>query len=119
MDKVKKALWDVREMLLDEISTMLTNIYSENHDGEMPNLEDGEEIVVTADEIGETITIHEMEENHYEDDLVQAVSYTIISFTCTSYVDIILTTTDGDEIECDTFGIDALTALYTKLKEVL
>ena len=116
--KAKEILFEVRSQIKEQICNILVDRYKELHNGELPNWENNEEIVLTEDEIDEKDVnyLHIKEYNTY-DDYYGVSRYAINRYFVT--LDYNLYFEDENENEYDWYeiSIDDLAGLLDYLKE--
>lgn len=103
---VRNKLNDFRYNVKEQICNMLTDIYKYQHNGQLPNWENDEDIVVEDNECH--INIMVMEGNTYDED-VCPVWYCIDKFIVTLDYNLILISKEDDmEFEWTELGTDEL-----------
>lgn len=82
--KAKEILFEVRTQIKEQICNILVDRYKELHNGELPNWEDDEEIVLTKDEIDEKdVNYLHIEEYNTYDEYYNVVKYAINRYIVT------------------------------------
>ena len=82
--KAKEIVFEVRTQIKEQICNILVDRYKELHNGELPNWEEDEEIVLTEDEIDENdVNYLHIEEYNTYDEYYNVVRYAINRYIVT------------------------------------
>lgn len=117
--KAKEIVFEVRTQIKEQICNILVDRYKELHNGELPNWEEDEEIVLTKDEIDEKDVnyLHIKEYNTY-DEYYNVVRYAINRYFVTLDYNLFFEVGDYEEqYDWEEVSIEELASLLDYLKE--
>ena len=117
--KAKEIVFEGRTQIKKQICNILVDRYKELHNGELPNWEDEEEVVLTEDEIDEKDVnyLHIKEYNTY-DDYYNVVRYAINRYFVTLDYNLFFEVGDCEEqYDWEEVSIEELADLLDYLKE--
>lgn len=117
--KAKEIVFEVRTQIKEQICNILVDRYKELHNGELPNWENDEEIVLTEDEIDDNDVnyLHIKEYNTY-DEYYNVVRYAINRYIVTLDYNLFFEVGDCEEqYDWQEVSIEELAGLLDYLKE--
>lgn len=116
--KAEKRVFELKAQIKEEICNILVDRYKELHNGELPNWENDEDIVLTENDIDEKDVnyLHIKEYNTYDD--YYAVSrYAINRYFVTLDCNLYFEDENENEYDWSEIGIDDLAKLLDYLTE--
>ena len=117
--KAKEIVFEVRTQIKEQICNILVDRYKELHNGELPNWEEDEEIVLTKDEIDEKDVnyLHIKEYNTFDEHYI-VVRYDIKRYIVTLDYNLFFELGDNEEqYDWEEVSIEELAGLLDYLKE--
>ena len=117
--KAKEILFEVRSQIKEQICNILVNRYKELHNGELPNWEEDEEIVLTKDEIDENDVnyLHIKEYNTFDEHYI-FVRYAINRYIVTLDYNLFFEVGDcKEQYDWEEVYLEELAGLLDYLKE--
>ena len=117
--KAKEIVFEVRTQIKEQICNILVDRYKELHNGELPNWEEDEEIVLTKDEIDENDVnyFHIKEYNTFDEHYI-VVRYAINRYIVTLDYNLFFELGDYEEqYDWQEVSIEELAGLLDYLKE--
>ena len=117
--KAKEIVFEVRTQIKEQICNILVDRYKELHNGELPNWEEDEEIVLTKDEIDENDVnyLHIKEYNTFDEHYI-VVRYDIKRYIVTLDYNLFFELGDNEEqYDWEEVSIEELAGLLDYLKE--
>lgn len=117
--KAKEIVFEVRTQIKKQICNILVDRYKELHNGELPNWEDDEEIVLTKDEIDENdVNYFHIKEYNTYDEHYDVVRYDINRYIVTLDYNLFFEVGDYEEqYDWEEVYLEDLAALLDYLKE--
>ena len=117
--KAKEIVFEVRTQIKERICNILVDRYKELHNGELPNWEEDEEIVLTEDEIDENdVNYLHIEEYNTYDEYYNVVKYAINRYIVTLDYNLFFEVGDCEEqYDWEEVYLEELAALLDYLKE--
>lgn len=117
--KAKEMLFEIRTQIKEQICNILVDRYKELHNGELPNWEEDEEIVLTKDEIDEKDVnyLHIKEYNTFDEHYI-VVRYAINRYIVTLDYNLFFEVGDYEEqYDWEEVYLEELAGLLDYLKE--
>ena len=117
--KAKEIVFEVRTQIKEQICNILVDRYKELHNGELPNWENDEEIVLTEDEIDENdVNYLHIEEYNTYDEYYNVVKYAINRYIVTLDYNLFFEVGDYEEqYDWEEVYLEELAGLLDYLKE--
>ena len=117
--KAKEIVFEVRTQIKEQICNILVDRYKELHNGELPNWEEDEEIVLTEDEIDENdVNYLHIEEYNTYDEYYNVVRYAINRYIVTLDYNLFFEVGDCEEqYDWQEVYLEELAGLLDYLKE--
>lgn len=117
--KAKEIVFEVRTQIKEQICNILVDRYKELHNGELPNWEEDEEIVLTEDEIDENdVNYLHIEEYNTYDEYYNVVKYAINRYIVTLDYNLFFEVGDCEEqYDWEEVYLEELAGLLDYLKE--
>jgi hypothetical protein len=103
----------LKAQIKEQICSILVNRYKESHNGEFPNWEDGEEIVLTEDDFFVNVVVWNTYDEYSYNEL-QEVHKCIVTLDYNLYF---IVGEDENEYDWSEIGIDDLAKLLDHLNE--
>lgn len=117
--KAKEIVFEVRTQIKEQICNILVDRYKELHNGELPNWEEDEEIVLTENEIDENdVNYLHIEEYNTYDEYYNVVKYAINRYIVTLDYNLFFEVGDCEEqYDWEEVYLEELADLLDYLKE--
>ena len=111
--KAREMVFELKAQIKEQICSVLVNRYKELHNGEFPNWEDGEEIVITEDDLFVNVAVWNTYDE-YSYNVLQEVRKCIVTLDYNLYF---IVGEDENEYDWSEIGIDDLANLLDHLNE--
>ena len=111
--KAREMVFELKAQIKEQICSILVNRYKESHNGEFPNWEDGEEIVLAEDDLFVNVVVWNTYDEYLYNEL-QEVHKCIVTLDYNLYF---IVGEDENEYDWSEIGIDDLAKLLDHLNE--
>ena len=114
--KAREMVNELQSQIKEQICNILVDRYKELHDGQLPNWEDDEDIVLTYNEISEDKVFYlNVDSYNTYDDFKEVERITIIRYFVTLDYNLFFEDENENEIEWTEVATDELVAIYYNL----